>query len=91
MLVAINILGGVILNEVKDLTIDSRPRKEICVFKTSIVIFDALPPERNFPRPVSIKLTIGDALAFESTSNDRMGWSQIAASVESAVRNLIAR
>ena len=52
--------------------------------------FEALPPERNFPRPVSIKLMIGDALVFASTSNDRVGWSQIAASVESRVRDLVA-
>jgi 1-acyl-sn-glycerol-3-phosphate acyltransferase len=50
--------------------------------------FEALPPQRNFPRPVAIKLVIGDALLFASTSNDRTGWSQIAQSVESAVRNL---
>jgi len=39
---------------------------------------------------VSIKLMIGDALVFASTSNDRVGWSQIAASVESRVRDLVA-
>ena len=50
--------------------------------------FEALPPERNFPRPVSIKLMIGDPLEFASTSNDRTGWSQIAKSVESRVRDL---
>lgn len=50
--------------------------------------FEALPPERNFPRPVSIKLMIGDPLEFASMSNDRTGWSQIAKSVESRVRDL---
>jgi 1-acyl-sn-glycerol-3-phosphate acyltransferase len=50
--------------------------------------FEALPPHRNLPRPVSIKLVIGDALDFASTTNDRAGWTQIAQSVESAVRNL---
>jgi 1-acyl-sn-glycerol-3-phosphate acyltransferase len=51
--------------------------------------FEALPPHRNLPRPVAIKLVIGDALQFASTSNDRMGWSQIAASLESRVRDLV--
>jgi 1-acyl-sn-glycerol-3-phosphate acyltransferase len=50
--------------------------------------FEALPPQRTFPRPVAIKLVIGDTLQFESTANDRAGWSHIAQSVESAVRNL---
>jgi 1-acyl-sn-glycerol-3-phosphate acyltransferase len=53
--------------------------------------FEALPPHRRFPRPVKIKLIIGDALQFASTPNDRTGWSQIAQSVESAVRNLAAQ
>jgi 1-acyl-sn-glycerol-3-phosphate acyltransferase len=50
--------------------------------------FEALPPNRKSPRAVAIKLVIGDALQFASTPNDRTGWSQIAQSVESAVRNL---
>jgi 1-acyl-sn-glycerol-3-phosphate acyltransferase len=50
--------------------------------------FEALQPERNFPRPVAIKLAIGDPLQFPSTGNDRTGWSQIAASLESCVRDL---
>src|SRR5438067_4616359 len=50
--------------------------------------FDALPPHRKLPRPVTIKLIIGDTLEFASTANDRTGWSQIAQGVESAVRNL---
>jgi 1-acyl-sn-glycerol-3-phosphate acyltransferase len=53
--------------------------------------FEALPAERNFPRPVSIKLMIGDALEFASVSNDRTGWSQIAKSVESRVRDLVGQ
>src|SRR5258707_14230440 len=50
--------------------------------------FDALPPNRKIPRPVRIKLIIGDPLDFPSTANDRSGWSQIAKSVESSVRSL---
>jgi 1-acyl-sn-glycerol-3-phosphate acyltransferase len=53
--------------------------------------FEALPPNQKLPRPVSIKLTIGDALEFASTPNNREGWSQIAHSVESSVRDLTAR
>ncbi len=53
--------------------------------------FEALPPNQKLPRPVSIKLTIGDALGFTSTPNNREGWSQIARSVESSVRRLAAQ
>ena len=53
--------------------------------------FDALPPNRKIPRPVRIKLIIGDPLDFPSTANDRSGWSQIAKSVESSVRSLAAQ
>ena len=51
--------------------------------------FEALPPHQNLPRPVAIKLVIGDALQFTSTLNDRTGWSQIATSVEYRVRDLV--
>jgi 1-acyl-sn-glycerol-3-phosphate acyltransferase len=53
--------------------------------------FDALPPHGKVPRPATIKLVIGEALEFASTANDRSGWSQIAASVESRVRDLVAQ
>jgi 1-acyl-sn-glycerol-3-phosphate acyltransferase len=53
--------------------------------------FEALPPQRNFPRPVAIKLAIGDSLQFPSIANDRTGWSQIAASLESRVRDLLCQ
>jgi 1-acyl-sn-glycerol-3-phosphate acyltransferase len=53
--------------------------------------FDALPPKRKLPRPVAIKLVIGDALEFASTPNDRSGWAQIAARVESSVGTLVAQ
>jgi 1-acyl-sn-glycerol-3-phosphate acyltransferase len=53
--------------------------------------FEALPPDRKLPRPVAIKLVIGDALEFASTPNDRTGWSQIAARIESCVRVLVAQ
>jgi 1-acyl-sn-glycerol-3-phosphate acyltransferase len=51
--------------------------------------FEALPPHGKVPRPVTIKLLIGKALEFASTANDRSGWSEIAASVESRVRILV--
>ena len=53
--------------------------------------FEALPPDRKLPRPVTIKLVIGDPIEFSSTANDRTGWSQIAAQVESSVRALVAQ
>ena len=53
--------------------------------------FEALPAERNIPRPVAIKLAIGDPVQFASTANHRTGWSQIAANVESRVRDLVGQ
>jgi 1-acyl-sn-glycerol-3-phosphate acyltransferase len=53
--------------------------------------FEALPPDGGFPRPVAIKLVIGHSLQFASTANDRAGWSEIAASVESHVRGLVTQ
>ncbi len=50
--------------------------------------FEALPSNQKIPRPLKIKLVIGDRLRFASTANERAGWSQIAQSVESAVRAL---
>jgi len=53
--------------------------------------FQELPQHRKLPRPLAIKLVIGDALEFASTANDRNGWSQIAATAESSVRDLVAQ
>jgi 1-acyl-sn-glycerol-3-phosphate acyltransferase len=53
--------------------------------------FEALPPHRKVPRPVTIQLVIGDSLQFASTGNDRTGWSRIAASLESCIRDLVAQ
>jgi hypothetical protein len=39
--------------------------------------FEALPPNRKIPRPVTIKLIIGEALNFAAIPNTREGWSQI--------------
>ena len=51
--------------------------------------FEALRPERNIPRPVAIKLAIGQPLDFATIPNNREGWSEIARSVESRVRDLV--
>src|SRR5438309_2607204 len=53
--------------------------------------FDALPPNRKVPRPMRIKLIIGQPLKFAATPNNREGWSQIARSLESSVRELAAQ
>jgi len=50
--------------------------------------FEALRRNRKVPRSVRIKLIIGEPLNFAATPNNRDGWSQIARSLESAVRNL---
>jgi len=50
--------------------------------------FEALPPNRKTPRPVKIRLIIGEPLKFAGTPNNREGWSQIARSLEPAVQNL---
>src|SRR5438445_3413408 len=53
--------------------------------------FEALPPNRKVPRPMRIKLIIGQPLKFAATPNNREGWSQIARSLESSVRELAAQ
>ena len=53
--------------------------------------FEALPPNRKVPRPVRIKLIIGEPLNFAATPNNREGWSQTARSLEWSVRNLTAQ
>jgi 1-acyl-sn-glycerol-3-phosphate acyltransferase len=53
--------------------------------------FEALPPNRKLPRPVRIKLVIGVPLNFAAAPNNREGWSQIARSLESSVRELAAQ
>ena len=50
--------------------------------------FGALPPSRKVPRPAKINLVIGEPVNFGATPNDREGWSQIARSLESSIREL---
>jgi 1-acyl-sn-glycerol-3-phosphate acyltransferase len=53
--------------------------------------FDALPAHKKIPRPAPVRIAIGSALCFADVPNNREGWSQIAQSVESSVRNLAAQ
>lgn len=48
----------------------------------------ALPPDRQTPRPSKIRLFTGAPLTFETSSNNRAGWNQVAAETEAAVRAL---
>ena len=50
--------------------------------------FESLPPNRRWPRPLPIQLTIGQPLSFPETPNNRQGWNTIASQVESAVTAL---
>jgi hypothetical protein len=50
--------------------------------------FAALPPHRRLPRPARLTLTIGTPLTFGEVSDDKVGWLQIAATAEKAVRRL---
>jgi 1-acyl-sn-glycerol-3-phosphate acyltransferase len=53
--------------------------------------FEALPPNRKVPRPVRIKLIVGEPLNCAAIPNNREGWSQISRSLESSVRELAAQ
>ena len=53
--------------------------------------FEALPPNRKVPRPVRIKLIVGEPLNFAATPNNREGWLQTARSLESSIRELAAK
>ena len=50
--------------------------------------FAALPPDRTLPRPKRLTLIIGEPLSFSSIPDDRMGWAEVAATAEAAVREL---
>ncbi len=45
-------------------------------------------PERRFPRPRKIRLTIGTPLVFESIRNRRHGWDEIATRARDAIIQL---
>ena len=48
----------------------------------------AFPPDRRFPRPTKLRLTIGAPLTFESVDDERNGWHTVAGEAEAAVRAL---
>lgn len=50
--------------------------------------FQALPPDRRWPRPLAIRLRIGKPLTFESVTNNREGWLHVATATEEQVRSL---
>jgi 1-acyl-sn-glycerol-3-phosphate acyltransferase len=50
--------------------------------------FAACPPTKKLPRPKPLLLRIGAPLQFSETPNDRAGWQEVAARLESAVAAL---
>lgn len=50
--------------------------------------FAAWPPQRRWPRPGRLRLSIGAPLRFDDVANDRAGWAAVASSCRSAVRAL---
>jgi len=48
--------------------------------------FDALPPQRRWPRPRRIVLSFGPALRFADLPNRMAGWRQVAERLEAALR-----
>jgi 1-acyl-sn-glycerol-3-phosphate acyltransferase len=50
--------------------------------------FEAFPAHFRFPRPRKLILTVGAPLRFPASTNDKDGWTEIAAKVEAAVRAL---
>ena len=50
--------------------------------------FEALPPDRHFPRAGPIRLTIGQPMCFAEVSAGRQSWNEIAGRLEAAVRQL---
>jgi 1-acyl-sn-glycerol-3-phosphate acyltransferase len=53
--------------------------------------YDALPPQRRWPRPRRITLTFGPPLSFEALPNRLAGWRQVAEQLEAAVASLTTR
>jgi 1-acyl-sn-glycerol-3-phosphate acyltransferase len=48
--------------------------------------FEAWPAGRRWPRPLRVRLRVGDPLRFQAEVDDADGWSRIAAALEAAVR-----
>jgi 1-acyl-sn-glycerol-3-phosphate acyltransferase len=53
--------------------------------------YQALPPNRRFPRFHKIRLRIGEPVVFSSRPNNRPGWEEIARQCEAAVRGLASQ
>lgn len=53
--------------------------------------FRALPPHSLTPRLERLRLHVGQAMTFPSVPQERAGWIEIAAALESAVRSLAPR
>jgi len=50
--------------------------------------FEALPATRKVPKPGRLSLTIGSSMTFADATQDREGWTRVAAQLEAAVRGL---
>ena len=50
--------------------------------------YQALPPQRRFPRPAKLGLRIGKPISFNDTPDDRQGWESVAQAAEAAVSAL---
>ncbi|MDF1740458.1 MAG: lysophospholipid acyltransferase family protein [Verrucomicrobiales bacterium] len=50
--------------------------------------FKIWPADRKFPRPGSVKLSIGEPMIFASAENNKAGWLEIRAQLEAAVIDL---
>jgi 1-acyl-sn-glycerol-3-phosphate acyltransferase len=50
--------------------------------------FEAFPAHHRLPRPRRLTLTVGAPLRFPSVPNDKDGWAEVAARVETEVRRL---
>ena len=48
----------------------------------------AWPPGRRFPRPRTVRVTVGPKLVFADVQSDRTGWGTVAERCEAAVRAL---
>ena len=50
--------------------------------------FEAFPPKSRLPRPLRIRLRVGQPLVFAAAPNSRKGWQQVVSESEAAVRRL---
>jgi len=50
--------------------------------------FDAMPPDRKFPRRARIRLRIGRPMEFSTLENKREGWTELATRLQKAIEEL---